>query len=163
MRLRPALAQLLGEILRHNAALQRRRVGRFQNNRFWYARRIVRARAPNGLPTRELDPPGAARAATAERVVFQQTQALGHFGREFTIFRTEDIEYQAHAELRAGRKASHWMWFVFPQIEGLGTSAMAQHYAIRSREEAAAYLEHPVLGPRLRECTRLVNAVAGRS
>jgi uncharacterized protein (DUF1810 family) len=67
------------------------------------------------------------------------------------------------AELRAGRKASHWMWFVFPQIEGLGHSAMAQHYAIRSREEAAAYLAHPVLGPRLRECTRLVNAAEGRT
>ena len=75
----------------------------------------------------------------------------------------EPVFQDALAELRAGRKNSHWMWFVFPQIEGLGTSAMAQHYAIRSREEAAAYLEHPVLGPRLRECTRLVNAVAGRT
>ena len=67
------------------------------------------------------------------------------------------------AELRAGRKTSHWMWFVFPQIQGLGHSPMAQRYAIASRVEAEAYLDHPILGPRLRECTRLVTAVAGRS
>ncbi len=65
-------------------------------------------------------------------------------------------------ELRQGRKRSHWMWFVFPQIRGLGRSAMAQKFAISSREEAAAYLRHPVLGPRLRECARLVNLVQGR-
>jgi uncharacterized protein (DUF1810 family) len=63
------------------------------------------------------------------------------------------------SELRAGRKRSHWMWFVFPQIEGLGFSSMAQRYAIRSRAEAEAYLAHPVLGDRLRECVRLVVAV----
>ncbi|WP_374547300.1 DUF1810 domain-containing protein [Rhodoblastus sp.] len=67
------------------------------------------------------------------------------------------------AELRAGRKRSHWMWFVFPQREGLGVSAMAQFYAISSMEEARAYLAHPALGPRLIECTGLVNAVEGRS
>ena len=66
------------------------------------------------------------------------------------------------AELRAGRKSSHWMWFVFPQIRGLGQSPMARQFAIASRAEAEAYLGHPILGPRLRECTRLVNAVAGR-
>ena len=66
------------------------------------------------------------------------------------------------SELRAGRKQSHWMWFIFPQIAGLGYSAMAQRYAIGSRAEAEAYLDHPVLGPRLRECTRLVNAVDGK-
>jgi len=65
------------------------------------------------------------------------------------------------SELREGRKLSHWMWFVFPQIEGLGSSAMARRFAIGSREEAQAYLAHPVLGPRLRECTRLVNLVEG--
>jgi uncharacterized protein (DUF1810 family) len=69
---------------------------------------------------------------------------------------------QVLAELRAGRKTSHWMWFVFPQIEGLGHSPMAQHYAIRSLDEAADYLAHPVLGPRLEEATRLVLAVRGR-
>jgi uncharacterized protein (DUF1810 family) len=70
---------------------------------------------------------------------------------------------QVSSELREGRKRSHWMWFIFPQIEGLGHSHMARKYAIASRAEAAAYLEHPVLGPRLRECTRLVNLVEGRS
>ena len=67
------------------------------------------------------------------------------------------------AELRAGRKRSHWMWFVFPQIAGLGHSEMARRYAIGSLDEAKAYLSHPVLGSRLRECTRLVNAVQERS
>ncbi len=66
-------------------------------------------------------------------------------------------------ELRAGRKRSHWMWFIFPQIRGLGFSEMAARYAISSIEEARAYMEHPVLGPRLRECTALVNAVQDRS
>ena len=69
---------------------------------------------------------------------------------------------QVVAELTAGRKRTHWMWFVFPQIHGLGSSAMAQHYAIVSPDEAQAYLAHPVLGPRLRECTALVNASAGK-
>ena len=64
------------------------------------------------------------------------------------------------SELRAGRKRSHWMWFVFPQIEGLGSSPMAQKYAIRSRAEVKAYLKHPVLGDRLRECVRLVVATS---
>ena len=59
-------------------------------------------------------------------------------------------------ELRAGRKASHWIWFIFPQIAGLGQSAMAQRFAITSLDEAKAYLKHPVLGQRLRECTQLV-------
>jgi uncharacterized protein (DUF1810 family) len=66
------------------------------------------------------------------------------------------------AELRAGRKQSHWMWFIFPQIEGLGHSAMAQRYAVGSRDEAIAYLGHPLLGSRLRECTILVNEWPGR-
>lgn len=61
---------------------------------------------------------------------------------------------RALAELRAGRKTSHWMWFVFPQIAGLGQSEMSQRYAIASLEEARAYLDHPVLGPRLVECSR---------
>lgn len=61
---------------------------------------------------------------------------------------------RALAELRAGRKTSHWMWFVFPQIAGLGQSAMSRRYAIESLEEAGAYLEHPVLGPRLIECAQ---------
>ena len=67
------------------------------------------------------------------------------------------------AELRQGAKRSHWMWFIFPQIKGLGSSATAVYFAIDSREEAAAYLKHPVLGPRLVECTRLVLDVKGRT
>jgi uncharacterized protein (DUF1810 family) len=67
------------------------------------------------------------------------------------------------AELRQGQKQSHWMWFIFPQLAGLGHSAMARRFGIASRDEALAYLADGVLGPRLRECTVLVNAVAGRT
>jgi uncharacterized protein (DUF1810 family) len=70
---------------------------------------------------------------------------------------------QVLSELRGGRKRSHWMWYVFPQIEGLGQSPMSQRYSIKSAAEARAYLDHPVLGPRLRECAALVNAIVGRS
>ena len=70
---------------------------------------------------------------------------------------------QALAELRAGDKRSHWMWFMFPQLAGLGFSAMAQRYAISGLDEAQAYLQHPVLGERLRVCTAAVNAVTGRT
>src|SRR5258708_5713072 len=66
-------------------------------------------------------------------------------------------------ELRAGAKRTHWMWFVFPQLAGLGRSETARHYAILSLEEARAYLAHPVLGGRLIECTMLVNGVEGKS
>jgi uncharacterized protein (DUF1810 family) len=66
------------------------------------------------------------------------------------------------AELRAGQKQSHWMWFVFPQMTGLGSSPIAQKFAISSLSEAEAYLAHPVLGARLDECTQLVIAAAGR-
>jgi uncharacterized protein (DUF1810 family) len=66
-------------------------------------------------------------------------------------------------ELRAGKKASHWIWFIFPQIKGLGHSAMAQQFAIGSLDEAKTYLQHPTLGLRLRTCTQLVLDVNGRS
>ena len=66
-------------------------------------------------------------------------------------------------ELRSGRKRSHWIWFVFPQLRGLGSSPTAVRYGISTREEAVAYLAHEVLGPRLRECTRLVAQIDGRS
>jgi len=69
----------------------------------------------------------------------------------------------AMAELRAGRKRTHWMWFVFPQLRGLGQSQMAWHFGIASRQEAADYLAHPVLGARLRDCVDLVLAVRGRT
>jgi len=67
------------------------------------------------------------------------------------------------SELQDGFKRGHWIWFIFPQIKGLGHSPTAQKFAISSREAAEAYLGHPILGPRLRECTRLVNLIEGRS
>jgi uncharacterized protein (DUF1810 family) len=70
---------------------------------------------------------------------------------------------QVCAELAAGAKTSHWMWFVFPQLKGLGRSATAEHFGIASRDEAVAYLQYPTLGARLRECTRLVLEVEGRT
>jgi uncharacterized protein (DUF1810 family) len=70
---------------------------------------------------------------------------------------------RALAELRAGRKESHWMWFVFPQIAGLGRSATSERFAIRTLAEAAAYLQHPVLGPRLMECAEAMLSVPRRS
>jgi uncharacterized protein (DUF1810 family) len=70
---------------------------------------------------------------------------------------------RALAEIKGGRKRSHWMWFVFPQFAGLGSSSMSLRYAINSRAEAEAYLAHPVLGPRLRECAQAALDVEGRS
>ncbi|MGE0420091.1 MAG: DUF1810 domain-containing protein [Acetobacteraceae bacterium] len=67
---------------------------------------------------------------------------------------------RVRVELGTGRKVSHWMWFIFPQIAGLGHSETARFFAIRSKEEAAAYLAHPLLGPRLVECTKLMNGIA---
>jgi len=76
----------------------------------------------------------------------------------------QSSEYQqVLAELRAGRKQSHWIWFVFPQLKGLGRSPTAEHYGIGSLDEARAYLRHPVLGPRLAECTALVNKIEART
>ena len=74
-----------------------------------------------------------------------------------------DTYDQALAELRRGQKRSHWMWFIFPQIAGLGRSATPRHFAIKSSEEARQYLVHPVLGPRLRECAQAVLALEARS
>ena len=75
----------------------------------------------------------------------------------------DPVMAQVRRELGDGRKASHWMWFVFPQVAGLGHSPTARRYAIGSLAEARAYLAHPVLGARLRECAGLANAVEGRS
>ena len=75
----------------------------------------------------------------------------------------EGVYAEAMAEIRGGRKRSHWMWFVFPQYEGLGFSATSIRYAIRSGAEARAYLAHPVLGPRLVKCAEAALAVSGRS
>jgi uncharacterized protein (DUF1810 family) len=75
----------------------------------------------------------------------------------------ESVFEEAQSELRAGGKEGHWMWFIFPQLKGLGSSPMAATFGIASKDEAEAYLQHPVLGPRLTECTRLVNEVKGKS
>ncbi|MDP9795617.1 uncharacterized protein (DUF1810 family) [Catenuloplanes nepalensis] len=75
----------------------------------------------------------------------------------------EGVHERALAELAAGEKRSHWMWFVFPQLAGLGRSEMARRYALASLDEARDYLAHPVLGPRLRECARAVLSVQGRT
>lgn len=85
----------------------------------------------------------------------------------FDLNRFVDAQARVYAtvveELRAGRKRSHWIWFIFPQLSGLGSSTMADRYGISSLAEARAYLAHPVLGPRLHECAGLVNRVPGGS
>ncbi len=80
----------------------------------------------------------------------------------FVVAQAEDYE-AAIAEIRAGRKRSHWMWYVFPQVEGLGHSGVSRMYSIKSVDEARAYLGHPVLGPRLLECAEAVLRVQGRT
>jgi uncharacterized protein (DUF1810 family) len=84
-------------------------------------------------------------------------------GRFVTAQDRDGTYRRAVAELRAGAKVSHWMWFVFPQLAGLGASAMSRQFAISSLQEARAYLAHPVLGPRLRECARIVAEAEGRT
>ncbi len=82
----------------------------------------------------------------------------------FELAQDEGRTYDAAVdELRAGRKTSHWMWFIFPQVSGLGRSAMAGTYAITTPAEAAAYLSHPVLGPRLLECSQILTELSGLS
>lgn len=85
------------------------------------------------------------------------------FDLERFVRAQDPVFRDVQGELARGRKQTHWMWFVFPQIAGLGFSTMSQRYAIGSRAEARAYLAHPVLGPRLIECTALVLAVEGRT
>jgi uncharacterized protein (DUF1810 family) len=95
------------------------------------------------------------------------TERKGHAGSQYDLERFVSAQAstyaQARAELAGGRKRTHWMWFIFPQVRGLGSSAMAERYAISGFEEAREYLRHPLLGARLRECTGLVNAVKGRT
>jgi uncharacterized protein (DUF1810 family) len=108
-----------------------------------------------GAYTRAAD---ASRVATERRAVMADTYDLGRF-----VDAQAGVYARALTELEDGEKRSHWMWFIFPQIAGLGTSAMAQRYAIGSLDEARAYLAHPTLGERLRACTAAVNRVSGRS
>lgn len=78
--------------------------------------------------------------------------------------RAQATDYdRALSELRSGKKRSHWMWYIFPQLEGLGNSPMSRRYSIKSAAEARAYLDHPILGPRLRECAAVVRDIVGRS
>lgn len=79
------------------------------------------------------------------------------------VIAQEDVYTQALDELRRGQKHSHWMWFVFPQLDGLASSEKARFYAIKSAEEAMAYLQHPTLGPRLVECCEVILAVEGKT
>ena len=101
---------------------------------------------------------------------FNHCATVGHMesaSDPFDLQRFVDAQERVYPavldELRAGRKRSHWIWFIFPQIAGLGSSPTAAIYAISSLDEARAFLAHDLLGPRLRECVRLVNAVHGRS
>ena len=85
------------------------------------------------------------------------------FDLERFVVAQAPVYERVRAELAAGAKASHWMWFIFPQLRGLGRSAMAEHFGLAGRAEAEAYLAHPVLGARLRECTRLVLDVRNKT
>lgn len=85
------------------------------------------------------------------------------FNLERFVEEQNPVYEQVLSELRAGRKTSHWMWFIFPQLRGLGRSPTADFFGIGSRAEATAYLSHPILGPRLRQCTRLVARIEGRT
>jgi len=87
---------------------------------------------------------------------YRETAMHSQFKLDRFVNAQDPVYSDVLAELRTGKKRTHWMWFVFPQIAGLGRSEMARTYAIGSSDEAAAYLAHPVLGPRLRECARLV-------
>jgi len=85
----------------------------------------------------------------------------------YDLQRFVDAQDQVYArvlgELHRGRKTTHWMWYVFPQLRGLGQSPMSERYGISSEDEARAYLRHPILGPRLRECVGIVNGIEGHS
>lgn len=90
-------------------------------------------------------------------------QSADRFHLERFVLAQQPVYKRVFAELQAGEKMSHWMWFIFPQIRGLGRSPVSIEFAISGREEALAYLRHPILGPRLKECTQLALLVEGRS
>jgi uncharacterized protein (DUF1810 family) len=111
-------------------------------------------------------PPYRPPSSWGRQAVHEHAQALPNVARdelERFVAAQEPVYAQVLAELRAGRKTSHWMWFIFPQIAGLGHSPMSERYAIRSLAEARAYLAHPSLGPWLRECAGAVLAVKDRT
>jgi uncharacterized protein (DUF1810 family) len=100
---------------------------------------------------------------TVDRVGVTMTEMGDRFNLQRFVEAQAGVWGQVCTELRAGQKMSHWMWFVFPQIRGLGSSEMAVRYGISGRDEARAYLDHPVLGERLRECAGIVVEIEGRS
>ena len=116
---------------------------------------------------------GATRPANRLQALSQPTPAVGRrtvysfmsdsYDLERFVLAQQGVYDDVLDELRRGRKVGHWIWFIFPQIAGLGYSAMSQQYAISSLDEARAYLAHPVLGARLRECTAIVLATTGRT
>src|SRR5262245_11193055 len=91
------------------------------------------------------------------------TASMDPFDLQRFVAAQEPVYAQVTAELAAGAKTSHWMWFVFPQLKGLGRSSTALHYGIASLDEARAYAQHPLLGARLRQCCQLLMGVQGRS
>jgi uncharacterized protein (DUF1810 family) len=92
-----------------------------------------------------------------------QNAVMDHALERFVIAQQPPAYDRVLGELRLGRKTGHWIWFIFPQIAGLGSSETSRYYAITSMGEARAYLAHPVLGPRLRECARVVASTEGRT
>jgi len=98
--------------------------------------------------------------------MIKASDTIGHddaFGLSRFISAQDSVYARVLEELKSGRKRSHWMWYIFPQVDGLGYSATSKHYAIKSMEEARAYLNHPVLGSRLLECANAVLTIGGRS
>lgn len=91
------------------------------------------------------------------------TAATDPFDLQRFVSAQERVYAPVLSELRSGRKQSHWMWYIFPQIDGLGHSSTSKHYAIKSQAEARAYLQHPLLGSRLVECAEIVSQITGRS
>jgi uncharacterized protein (DUF1810 family) len=110
---------------------------------------------------------GETKAGTAPPIMPGSAMAVNDKNDHHNLQRFVDAQSpvfeEVCSELQEGRKKGHWMWFIFPQIEGLGYSHLARKFAISSREEADAYLNHPILGPRLRHCTRLITLIEGRS
>jgi uncharacterized protein (DUF1810 family) len=103
------------------------------------------------------------RALCFQRMVCDGEDVANVFDLQRFVDAQDRVYETVLAELRAGRKRTHWIWFVFPQLTELGRSPTARHYGITGLAEARAYLAHSVLGPRLRECSRLVAAIQGRS
>jgi uncharacterized protein (DUF1810 family) len=106
---------------------------------------------------------GANRRRIGKEVIMPSVSDSDPFDLQRFVRAQEPVYPHVLAELHSGRKRTHWMWFIFPQIEGLGFSATSKRYAIKGREEARQYLAHPVLGARLIECAKAVLAISGRS